>query len=201
MSTQLAGAYEGKRVGVIASGPSLTREDALLLKSRCVVIAVNNSVELLPEADILYASDMRWWRNNEEIWKPFQGLKITRQMQGPFRKEDRVHRLPYSNSSGVSKTQLRLGRNSGHAAISLAYYLGASEIILLGFDMTVRNGVHWHGPHKKGPNPTELSMRNWQSYFKQTARACRKLNFPVYNCTRVTELEGFDRLSLEELLK
>jgi hypothetical protein len=196
----LVGHYEGQRIGVIASGPSLTRDDALLLKRHCVVIAVNNSIELLPEADVLYASDLRWWKNNRPIWEAFGGLRVTRQMERFSNPEHKIYKLPYSNSSGVSKAQLRLGRNSGHGALSLAYYLGASEVILLGFDLSLKHGSHWHGPHQRGPNPTECSIRTWQGYFKQTARACRKLGFPVYNCSRQTELEGFERRTLEEVL-
>jgi hypothetical protein len=192
--------FLGARIAILASGPSLTLEDAKAVKEKCVVIAVNNSVELLPEADVLYASDMRWWKNNVEVWKPFRGLRVTRQMDGPATKTEKIYKLPYHNSSGVSKNHLCLGRNSGHGALSLAYYLGASEAILLGFDMSLKDGVHWHGPHKRGPNPRPCSMLTWQNYFTQTARVCRKIGFPVYNCSRRTELEGFARKALEEVL-
>jgi len=47
---------------VVASGPSLTREDVEYCRDKAKVIVVNDCYRLAPWADICYASDYDWYR-------------------------------------------------------------------------------------------------------------------------------------------
>jgi hypothetical protein len=90
----------------------------------------------------------------------FAGLKIT---------QDPTAAINY----GLRKVTLQKGRdeilveeagaigwggNSGFQALNLAVQFGAARIVLVGFDMTRLNGIHWHGPHpSRLNNPSPVS--------------------------------------------
>ena len=65
--------WQGETCAVLASGPSMSREVAELVRGRVRVIAVNNQgidtevngklePALAPWADVLYAADAKWWQ-------------------------------------------------------------------------------------------------------------------------------------------
>jgi len=183
-----------ERYFILASGPSMTREDAEIAGSLGKVIAVNNTVDLYPQADILWASDIDWWDYNWTSWKPFQGRKITK--KSDVQRRYGLEGFDSLNRCGLNDKCIYMNGNSGGAAISLAHLLGADEIILLGFDMSVKNGLHWHGKHEKTMNPNEGRIGNWVNCFNKIAKQTNK----VVNCSRRTELESFPFDKLESYL-
>jgi hypothetical protein len=89
-------------------------------------------------------------------------------------------------------TGLRTGRNSGYQAVNLAVHLGASRILLLGFDMspTAEGQQHWHAPHPDHtPSPYEYPqwLAAWPSLVEPLAAA----GVTVINCSRRTVLTTF----------
>ena len=75
-----------KPVVIVASGPSLTKKDCRFIerervKDKIRVIAVNNSWEMVPESDVLYACDLTWWDRYAGSTKDFEGLKYTQTIQ------------------------------------------------------------------------------------------------------------------------
>lgn len=172
----------------VASGPSLTTEDCELVRlSGFPVIAVNNTWKRVPFCQHLCAVDDGWWRMNRP-WVP--------------------ERLPgWSCNRGVSRRyglqhfeRLTEGSfNSGQCAIELAYRLGFRRILLLGYDCSLKNGIHWHGPHTATPNPTSQSIDKWHSEFART-RQHLPAEVDIINCSRSTELTCFPRYSLTEEL-
>jgi hypothetical protein len=46
------------------------------------------------------------------------------------------------------------GGNSGFQALNLALQFGARRVILVGFDLNLAGGVHWHGRTPRLNNPT-----------------------------------------------
>jgi hypothetical protein len=77
----------------------------------------------------------------------------------------------------------------------LADELGADEIYLLGYDCSLKNGLHWHGKHD-GKLTNCDSIKEWPSIF---ARVSRQVDAKVYNCSRYTELKCFEKLELEQV--
>lgn len=74
-------------------------------------------------------------------------------------------------------------------AIGLAYFLGAKEICLLGFDMQATGGkIHWHGAHKKTSNPSECMLRQWVEKYVPLWAGLDAVGIPLWNCTRETAL-------------
>lgn len=167
----------------IASGPSLNARDCELVRaSGLPTIAVNNSWQLAPWCDHLYAGDLAWWDAN--VSKVPEGPKrwsCTRQAVAK-------HGLNWHQAYGEF--------NSGLRAIQLAFILGAERVLLLGYDCTLQGGTHWHGDHPSTKNPTEDVCRKWLG---QHARLPQRDK--VLNCSRETSLECYRLGYLEEALK
>jgi hypothetical protein len=65
--------WVGETAAILASGPSLTREQCEAVRGKAKVIAVNNQAidtdcdgvrvpAMAPWADVLYAADAKWWQ-------------------------------------------------------------------------------------------------------------------------------------------
>lgn len=175
--------WEGKTVFCIASGPSLTKQDCDYVKSLNVpTVAVNNAWKLATFCDVIYATDPGWWKHNgseitvaAERWTCFENVAKTYKLNchGPFLS----------------------AQNSGVRALQFAIDRGASRVVLLGYDCSVANGVHFDGPHAHTGNPTEASTKRWQTHF---ARMDKK-KCEVLNCSRYSELEVFPKIKLEDI--
>jgi hypothetical protein len=103
---------------------------------------------------------------------------------------------------GLGREKIHFGNNSGYQAINLAYLLGASSIILSGFDMKVTAGkTHFFGNHpyhKQGQGPNNEIMQRWCRNFVALAQDLKSEGVQVYNCTRDTALTAFQTRELEQ---
>lgn len=167
----------------IASGPSLNAHDCELVRaSGLPTIAVNNSWQLAPWCDHLYAGDLAWWDSNgAEIPETCTPWTCSPQAA-------RKYGLRYHQAYGEF--------NSGLRAIELAFTLGAERVLLLGYDCTVSNGTHWHGNHEGTKNPTESLCRKWNQQHSRLPQRDR-----VVNCSRETELSAYRLGYLEKELQ
>lgn len=181
--------WTGQAVVVIASGPSLTQEDCDLIEQSCfITIAVNSSWKMARFADVLYAGDLAWWKAyGHEVDIPAERWSCTRQATHHFRTK-------YHHTYGGEF-------NSGQRAIQFAVERGAARVILLGFDGSVRHGLHWHGPHDKTGNPDEVKVKKWRRQFALVAAQAKRAGCEVVNCSRYTELTCFPMESLENTLE
>jgi hypothetical protein len=152
----------------------------------------------MPWASALYACDFNWWERNQDCWREFAGLKFTWSKQAAD-----AYGLIYApgqNGTGLGKQVIHAGGSSGYMAIGLAYFLGAAEIYLLGFDMQYTDGKsHWHGDHKQTSNPPPDMMRKWVERFVPLWADLKAEGIPMFNCTRDTALT-IPRKSLEDVL-
>lgn len=167
----------------IASGPSLTAADCELVRqSGLPTIAVNNSWQLAPWCDHLYAGDLAWWDVHAGDVPPGpKRWSCTRQAVAR-------HGLNWHEAYGAY--------NSGLRAIELAFKLGAERVLLLGYDCTVTGGTHWHGDHAGTKNPDEALCRKWAAQ-----HAGLKQRGQVINCSRETELQAYRLGRIENELK
>jgi len=167
----------------IASGPSLNAHDCELVRlSGLTTIAVNNSWQLAPWCDHLYAGDLAWWDANVQ-WVPSGPKRWSCTRQAVAK-----HGLNYDEKYGEY--------NSGLRAIELAFKLGAERVLLLGYDCTVSNGTHWHGDHANTKNPDEALCRKWN---QQHCRLQQRES--VVNCSRDTALTAYRLGMLEKELQ
>jgi len=139
----------GLPVTILGGGPSLSREVAAAVQCG-PVIATNNAYQLLRKPGLVVALDRRWigWHGQAVAGAGHTLASASRPGVFPdfpgrlalFRK-DTDNLLPQFRDALT-------GANSGHAAIALAYLLGAKTIYLAGFDMGFSGGrSHWHEGH------------------------------------------------------
>lgn len=193
-------------IACIASGPSLTREDCdRVCRWRSAAegraaIAVNLSFRMAPWADVLYAADVKWWRQHHVEALQFPGEIWT--CSGEPQRLHGINRCEGRIGTGLCRDPryLHTGGNSGYQAINLAYHFGAHRIILLGYDMQHTGGKrHWHDNYPAGmDNATPVAM--WRTRFGPLARDLKQDGVCVINATRKTALSAFDRMTLEEAL-
>ena len=91
------------------------------------------------------------------------------------------------------------GRNSGFQALQMAVWMGASRILLLGFDMKIKDGrAHWHKEH---PLPTPGNVfGSMIAAFNGIAPELKRRGVEVINCTPDSALTVFPYKSVDEAL-
>ena len=156
--------WPDQTVYIIGGGQSVLDLDLRPIHKR-PVIGVNNAFEKGPWVDVTFFGDKRWWENNWKKLFRHPCLIVTNNNWQYFRKVDRVKQMKRNNRAGIwwrTQNELCWNKNSGGAAVNLAYLLGAAKIVLLGFDMKVgerkdlHSGHNWHDDHTrhhpKGPD-------------------------------------------------
>lgn len=87
------------------------------------------------------------------------------------------------------------GGNGGFHALNLAIQFGAKRVVLVGYDMRVDRGVHWHGEHPKGMNnPAEVNVRKWLHILDKQAGLLGRLGVEVLNASPVSALTAYPKV-------
>lgn len=174
-------------IACVASGPSLESTDCQTLhRANIPIIAVNNSWCAVPYCSAIYAADCCWW---EEY-----GEGITSQAARWCGDEFTARRFGLNWLPSAIPGSF----NSGQRAIELAIHLGASRVLLLGYDCSLRNGTHWHGNHQLLANPDKFSVARWHDEFSRLQAIAGGAE--IINCSRHSQLTCFPRQSLEAAL-
>lgn len=183
----MKGLIWGNTVAVLGSGPSLTVEDIDLLRAHKVpMIAVNSTWKVCRDCIGIYAGDYRWWKSYGD------DIDINVPRYSRSKNAERHHKAKYVRS------RVKGQYNSGMMAVEVAILKGASQVIMLGFDCSVKNGIHHHGPHKQSPNPNPERCKRWVKMFEQLKRTHKQAK--VVNCSRYTELKTYPVRPLEDVL-
>lgn len=191
--------WEGETIAVLASGPSMSREIADQVRAAGLkAIAINTTFRLAPWADLLHASDHRWWdkyhKETEAI--EFAGLKTACERTS-FKD---VNVLTSTGSTGFDDdpSHVRSGGNSGYAAIHIAAHAGAKRILLLGYDM---HGDHWHGRHPEPlRNAGDGIFNRWLTWYDTLSPELTKRGIEVVNCTSGSHLKVWPIQPLEQAI-
>lgn len=189
----------------IATGPSLTEEQLTMVHSyrkhgaaKLNAIAINDAglrrrlPLAAPWADILYAADQRWW----QFYKPaFTGLRVSgEEVKGvetiPLTMLARGEPMPREAGSVVS------GDHSGFQALGLALTLGATRIILLGYDCggNKRNCHDNREPRFKSEPPFD----QWVEKYNQVPGRWPHVEF--INCSPQSRISAFPKKEIREVL-
>lgn len=194
--------WRGETCALIGAGSSATKEAVDRLRGRCRVLVVNTSYKLVPWADALYAADARWWDWHGGA-KEFRGLKITQDKGAAEKYRLRCVSLVQSGRDLDAiiidrPGLLGHGRDGGFQALNLIVQFGARRIPMLGIDCC---GDRWHGDHPEGrkvPLPKEFELR--RAIYDAQASRLTSLGVEVVNCSAISALTGYPRLSVEEAL-
>ena len=148
----------------------------------------------------MYACDKHWWDYHyDKVLKQFKGELWTQHKAWGDAYLPKINVVESSDKPGLSTQDgiIHQGKNSGYQAINLAYMFGADRIILLGYDMT-GNGSHWFGKHE-GPGLSQST--NYESLISEfNTIDPPKYGIEIINCTRMTALNCFPKMSLESAL-
>ena len=191
--------WEGQTAVLIASGPSLAKEDIDYCQGKARVLAVNDNFKLALWADVLYACDPDWWEYYQGV-PEFHGQKWCANLTASNRYE--LNYVSGDHKPGISfdPELLHYGSNSGYQALNLAVLFGAKKIVLLGYDMQRTKGeMHWFGPHPGKLNKSS-NYAPWIEAFKSAVLDLEKQDISVINCTRETALDCFPRKELHGVL-
>lgn len=146
------------------------------------VCVVGNTYELAPWADVLVANDAKWWRLHPEA-HGFAGRKFS---ANKIAGVEQIQPNTYGSRS-----------NSGVLALDCLRNLGATRVVLLGFDM---HGSHFFGKYTNGCANTNDQRR--RIHLAQYARwAKRNQDIQVINCTPGSALQCFPMARLDDYLR
>ena len=196
--------WHGEACALVASGPTAKKSNIAVLRDRARVIAINESYQLCPWADALYACDGEWWTLKNGV-PEFHGLKITQDPKACAKYPDvrRVDVDRYSNEIKLhERGHLGAGGNGGFQALNLAVQFGATKILLIGYDMRVDLGEHWHKRHQmplSNPHPND-NLPRWRRALDGAAKVLKMLDVEVVNCSPVSMLTAYRKMTVEEAL-
>lgn len=183
------------QVVCVASGPSLTPEDVEYCKGKAKVYVVNDCYKLAPWADVLYACDKEWWDHHGGV-PDFKGQKWTLTKESANKYNLNWINCIYGRNWSNDPNFIVSGGNSGFQCLNLAVLHGATEVILLGYDMGHTGKKHWFGEHPKALQRGS----NYTGWVKHFIRASSEIPVPVVNCSRETAIPCFPRKQLREVL-
>jgi hypothetical protein len=151
---------------------------------------------------MLYASDFAWWREHNGC-PEFAGTKVT--SAAAVRTEPWGVRYIQRMGNALvpeRRDQIGAGRHSGFAALNLTVHTRPRKILMVGFDLTLANGTHWHGDHGgRLHNPRESNLPLWRQSVDDAAKIIARLGIVAINCSPVSTLKNYPKMSFEEALK
>jgi hypothetical protein len=195
--------WRGECVAIIASGPSAKKANIEALRDRIHVVVVNDCYKLCPWAEILYSCDANWWKVHDGA-KKFTGLRITQDVQAIGRYPGLIKVDVEARGNDLltdTPGYLGAGANSGFQLLNLVVQFGATGIALIGFDMNVERGEHWHGRHPHPlSNPMQSNCTRWLKAFEGAVPKLRSLGVQVVNCSAESALTIFPKMNIEGAL-
>jgi hypothetical protein len=200
--------WPDETVALVATGPSLSVGDLARVRGRYKVIAINDAISIAPWAEVLYSSDVRWWRRYQGV-PNFRGAKFSigrsRGRRDPIAPYDDIEVLEHTGIDGLEPLPhgLRSGEHSGYAAINLAVHFGAARLVLLGYDLGLPaiGPSHFFGRHPAGlPETTAPEFARFRAHYASLAVELDTRGIVVVNCAPTTRLEVFPVRPLAHVL-
>jgi len=200
--------WAGECVAIVAAGPSADKVGVQKLRDRIHVIAVNESFRLVPWADIIYSAEGVWWSMRGHEVSKCPGLKLTFEPNAIARhrieivKQKTVETVWSMKMEWAKRGHVGSGGNSGFQMVNLAAQFGATGIALIGFDMNMNGGCHWHVNHPVPlRNPTYERFAKWIAALDGAAPDLAQHGVDVINCSPTSSLTAFPKLSIDAMLE
>lgn len=204
-------AWAIRPIVVVAGGPSLSDEQLEHVRVRhqrdeVRVIAVNNTCERAPWADVAYFGDytaIKHYRGGTKGGKQESLASCCAEwwtISKPAAERWKLNHVASDNRPGFGVDRVSMNSNSGAQAINLAILFGAKRILLLGFDMRdIEGRAHWFGQHPQPLVQVQL-YAEWIHKLTIAAPQAKARGVHIINCTPDSALQCFDKVSLEDAL-
>lgn len=185
--------WRGCTAVIVASGPSAKEVPLEFARGKAKFIAINESYRLAPWSDVLYACDGAWWRLHKGL-PDFTGLRLTEDQRASDEFGIRRVKVARGCDRFLYGEAVGDGGNSGFQALNLAIQFGASRVLLVGYDMSLSNGEHWHGRHAANlNNPREHNISRWLG-----ARWDAPSRVEIVNCSQSSSLTAYPKQDFGE---
>lgn len=193
--------WAGERCFVICGGESVAAQRHLVPQLKGRVIAVKHGVMLRPEADVLFFAGERPAEIAPPLLQQFRGEHIVVRGRGHEVFPDHSKRIGRTDTHDVwSDDPSRVaGFDAGTSAINLAILFGATEIVLLGYDM--RGGRWFNGEVSHYlPNPPESDFQRHMSTLPSLARDAEAKGVRIINASPISRVTCFEYRPLQEFV-
>jgi hypothetical protein len=131
------------------------------------------------------------------------GRMIDKRYSKVYRLEgfDTIIKSRKSQGCGFTLGDFRNGENSGFCGLQLAVILGFDEIYLLGMDLCIRNGTHYHSLYPNQHNfDTKLKLYA-ENFRLGIADIKQHTDIKVFSCSSFSALNDvLDYIPVEEVL-
>lgn len=193
--------WRGETAFLLGGGPSLKGFNRSRLTRRGHrVIAINSSYRIANSQDLLFFTDNSWFEQHQPVIDLWRGYVVTLSRHAKAAMPQKVRRIECEEGAAFvpGRTPVRLGRSSGQTAISLAILLGATRVVLLGYDMRMVEGrSHHHDDHS---HDNDSDLRRYANSFGGWAQATAEAGVEVLNATPGSALTEFPFRSLDDVL-
>jgi hypothetical protein len=192
--------WRGETVFILGGGPSLRGFDAEILRGEKVMV-LNSSYLLAPWADVLFFVDTLWSEDHLDVVKNWKGMAVTTALGAKRILPSKIRRVQIHQDRDflLNPNWVRVGRSSGHTGISLAISMGATTVVLLGYDMKFIDGRSHHHDHYFNRDPKTFST-NFLPAFEGWNEDARKVGVRVLNASPDSALEEFKKVDFEEFM-
>jgi hypothetical protein len=186
---------------IIGGGPSVAETNLDLIKDK-FVIGTNAAFRLGSWVDVCFFLDCRfykWSQDDLEKW-PNRIITTCPTLKG----HPKIEVYKKCTVCGICHHKGYLavpdqGKNAGATAIDLAIRMRAKRIILIGYDMKVKQGRHnYHNYHNH--TPRDDVYNRFFVHFKKIKEELPK-DIEIINATPDSALTLFPKLSLKEALQ
>ena len=181
----------GKKLFILASGPSLAEQDLSLLKNK-MVMGLNRSILTYPSRYYQCVFDYRLFDLYLEEFKKVRQL---------FTLEDRPLGLPLKLLGGEGFSfDLEEGIYSGYTisyfALQVAVYMGFKKIFFLGLDLKHEGPkTHFFGQDSQTLNHEQTEFPKMLKMLNFGAQTLASSDVEVYNCSPSSTLETFKKIN------
>jgi hypothetical protein len=208
--------FHGRTIACIATGPSFSPSQVEIARSKGFVLFGCNNIWLdVPDLAVLWATNLQWW---DHYWSPRLEAYLAQKwtVSRPAAEKYGLNWTDERNAPGLSTdpSVIHHGHGGGFSMLNLAYLMGASRIVLIGYDLRYsqdydgRNRQVGSAPrHYFGEYPPALQhwpsvqVRNgvhvelvslYESVAKQNA-------VEIVNCALSSALECFPKVAIEHI--
>lgn len=185
--------FSGETCHLLGGGPSIRNLDLQAIEGDRVIAINNAGLDVYPEADILFAMDERWFNwNRDRLHLNRSRWRVVRFSHKPsFDLPWPLIGIAHDKYGEFSRSLGALAGSSGGAmALNLAALLGASRIVLHGFDMRPGN---YHSDHRVA-TPDKVYPERFIPSFEKMAPHLADLGIDVFNATPGSALTCFPQL-------
>lgn len=195
--------WKYERCYIVGGGPSVRLFDAERLRGKRVIGINEAGLSVVPWCDILFWSDKRWLEWNRDRLYLHTGQFRAHRHTGVVPGAAHVRFRSCSLSKSLDYVG---GHDSGSSCINLAYLLGCSEIVLLGFECRDLPEDRWqegnfHNMHLAPPVPGQRENRFLPAHRAMASELRLVADWVrVMNATPDSALDCWEKVDMESVL-